>query len=268
MERKKKKERLQINQLVVAYDKVPVIDGLSHRIPDQKITSIIGANGCGKSTLLKAIARLIPYRGGQVILDGKLIHKEHTKQLAKKMAILSQKQPAMEGLTVKELVAYGRYPHQNRLASKTETDEAIIQWAMEKTGINAFGEKDVSSLSGGQLQRVWIAMALAQETDIILLDEPTTYLDMAHQMEVLELLKQLNKDHHRTIIMVLHDINQAARFSDHIIAMKDGDIVAAGSGESIIKPEILKKVYNIDAYIGQDPITKKPMCLSYSTATP
>lgn len=255
--------RLRAESIEVGYGDKPIINNLSINIPDQKITSIIGANGCGKSTLLKSMARIIPYQKGQVVLDGKRIHKEPTKNLAKKLAMLPQKPGLVEGLTVRELVAYGRFPHQSGFGPMSKHDREIIHWALDVTGTANYSEKDVNALSGGQLQRVWIAMALAQETDIIFLDEPTTYLDLAHQLEVLELLEALNKNQKRTIVMVLHDINQAARFSDHIIAMKDGEIIKAGGSDEIMNPTVLKDVYNIEAFIGKDPMTEKPMCLTY-----
>lgn len=257
--------RLQIESLEVGYGSLPVIEGLTLSIPDQKITSIIGSNGCGKSTLLKAIARMIPYQKGEVLLDGKAIHKEPTKAVARKVAMLSQKMDVVEGLTARELVCYGRFPHQKGLGSLTEADYKMVDWALKVTESESFRDKDIDTLSGGQLQRVWIAMALAQETDLILLDEPTTYLDMAHQLEILALLKKLNEEQGRTIVMVLHDINQAARFSDHIIAMKAGKVIASADVEAVMQASVLKDVYNIRAIIGKDPLTHKPMCLTYTT---
>lgn len=255
--------RLHTSNIEVGYGSKPIIENLTLTIPDKKITSIIGANGCGKSTLLKSMARIIPYQKGHVFLDGKAIHQEQTKLLAKKLAMLPQKPGLVEGLTVKELVSYGRYPHQKSMTTLSEHDLEVIQWAMNVTGIDEYNNQDVNALSGGQLQRVWIAMALAQETDIIFLDEPTTYLDLAHQLEILELLKRLNEEQERTIVMVLHDINQAARFSDHIIAMKSGQIIKSGDNKSIMTSQVLREVYNIEAFIGKDPMTDKPMCLSY-----
>lgn len=255
--------RLTAENLSVGYSQRKIIEAMNLRIPDKKVTAIIGSNGCGKSTLLKAMARMLPYQHGQVVLDGKAVHLEDTKSLAKKLAMLSQKMEPVEGLTARELVAYGRFPYQKRFSGLSEKDEAMINWALEVTESSAYANQDVDTLSGGQLQRVFIAMALAQETDIIFLDEPTTYLDMAHQLEILSLLKKLNEEEGRTIVMVLHDINQAARFSDHMIAMKDGRVIASGSAEAVMCPEVLKAVYQIHAIIGEDPLTAKPMCLSY-----
>lgn len=256
--------RLFSTDLSVGYDDRLIVKNLSVSIPDKQITTIIGPNGCGKSTLLKAITRIIPHQTGNILLDGQNIHKQSTKELAKKMAILPQTPESASGLTVGELVSYGRFPHQKGLGRLTKKDQDMIHWAMEETGTLPFKHREVDALSGGQRQRVWIAMALAQETDIIFLDEPTTYLDMAHQLEVLELLERLNREQGRTIVMVLHDLNQAARFADHIIALKDGDLVSSGTGEQVITRETLRKVFNIDAEIGRDPRTLKPICITYN----
>jgi iron complex transport system ATP-binding protein len=258
------KVRLITNDLSIGYGERLIVKNLSVAIPDKKITTIIGSNGCGKSTLLKAITRIISQQSGSVLLDGKDISKENTKILAKKMAILPQSPESAGGLTVGELVSYGRFPYQNGLGRLTKKDFEVIDWALEVTGTVEFKYRPVDALSGGQRQRVWIAMALAQETDIIFLDEPTTYLDMAHQLEVLELLQKLNREQERTIVMVLHDLNQAARFADHIIALKEGEIIKAGTCEEVITPEVLRQVFQIDAVIGKDPRTNKPMCVTYN----
>lgn len=257
-------ERLHTDDLSISYGERLIVKKLSVDIPDHKITTIIGSNGCGKSTLLKAITRIIPHHSGSVLLDGKNILKENTKSLAKKMAILPQSPESAGGLTVGELVSYGRFPYQNGFGRLTKKDYEVIDWALEVTGTMEFKYRAVDALSGGQRQRVWIAMALAQETEIIFLDEPTTYLDMAHQLEVLELLQKLNREQKRTIVMVLHDLNHAARFADYIIALKDGEIVKAGGCEKVIVPDVLRQVFQIDAVIGHDPRTKKPMCLTYN----
>ncbi|UFU00820.1 ABC transporter ATP-binding protein [Radiobacillus kanasensis] len=255
--------RLHTDQLRVGYGDRSIVKDLTVHIPEHKITTIIGPNGCGKSTLLKAITRIIPYQAGSVVLDGNSIAKENTKSLAKKMAILPQSPEGSNGLTVGELVSYGRFPYQNGFGRLTKQDVEAIEWALHVTGTEAFKYSSVDSLSGGQRQRAWIAMALAQETEMIFLDEPTTYLDMAHQLEVLELLDRLNKTQGRSIVMVLHDLNQAARFADYIVAMKDGQIQKAGSAEEVMKPDVLREVFQIDAVIGRDPKTEKPMCLTY-----
>ncbi len=257
-------DRLITEDLSISYGEQLIVKNLSVTIPDKKITTIIGSNGCGKSTLLKAITRIISHQSGSVLLDGKDISKENTKSLAKKMAILPQTPDSTSGLTVVELVSYGRFPYQNGFGRLTKKDIEVIEWALEVTGTADYKYRSVDALSGGQRQRVWIAMALAQETEIIFLDEPTTYLDMAHQLEILELLQKLNQEQERTIIMVLHDLNQAARFADYIIALKDGEIVKAGSCEEVITQDVLKKIFEIDAVIGQDPRTNKPMCITYN----
>jgi iron complex transport system ATP-binding protein len=255
---------LSTDDLSIGYGERLIVKSLSIEIPDRKITTIIGPNGCGKSTLLKAITRIISHQSGSILLDGKDISKVNTKILAKQMAILPQTPESASGLTVGELVSYGRFPYQKGFGRLTKKDYEVIDWALEVTGTIDYKFRPVDALSGGQRQRVWIAMALAQETEIIFLDEPTTYLDMAHQLEVLELLQKLNHEQERTIVMVLHDLNQAARFADHIIALKDGEIVKAGSCEEVISHKVLKKVFNIDALIGHDPRTKKPMCITYN----
>ncbi|MED4018283.1 ABC transporter ATP-binding protein [Sutcliffiella cohnii] len=256
--------RLFTDELTIGYGEQLIVKDLTIEIPDKKITTIIGPNGCGKSTLLKAITRIISYQSGSVILDGENILKENTKELAKKMAILPQTPESTSGLTVGELVSYGRFPYQKGFGRLTKRDYEVIDWAIEVTGTTDFKYRTVDALSGGQRQRVWIAMALAQETEIIFLDEPTTYLDMAHQLEVLELLQQLNKEQSRTIVMVLHDLNQAARFADYIVALKNGSIVKAGTCEEIITSEVLREVFHIDALISNDPRTNKPICMTYN----
>ncbi|WP_445480224.1 ABC transporter ATP-binding protein [Lysinibacillus irui] len=255
--------RLEVDSIRVGYESKTIVHDLSLQIPDGKITTIIGSNGCGKSTLLKAITRILKHESGQVILDGQTISKMKTKELAKELAILPQSPESAHGLTVEELVSYGRFPYQKGFGNLSQKDKEVIDWALQVTKTADFRLQSVDALSGGQRQRVWIAMALAQETDIIFLDEPTTYLDMAHQLEVLELLYKLNEEQGRTIVMVLHDLNQAARFSDYIVALSQGELVKFGTAEEVMVPEVLKKVFNIDAVIGKDPRTNKPMCITY-----
>lgn len=256
--------RLYTDSLNIGYGEQLIVKNLSIDIPDHKITTIIGSNGCGKSTLLKAMTRIISHQSGDVILDGKCISNENTKILAQKMAILPQSPESASGLTVGELVSYGRFPYQKGFGRLSKKDMGVIDWALQVTGTSDFKYRPVDALSGGQRQRVWIAMALAQETEIIFLDEPTTYLDMAHQLEVLELLQKLNMEQGRTIVMVLHDLNQAARFADYMIALKDGQIVKAGKCEEVMTPNVLRDVFHIDAQIGRDPRTNKPMCITYN----
>ncbi|WP_373760172.1 ABC transporter ATP-binding protein [Streptococcus ferus] len=254
---------IRAESIQVAYDQKRVLDNLSVAIPDQKITTIIGANGCGKSTLLKALTRIQPIQKGAILLDGQSIAKLPTKEVAKKMALLPQVLEANQGISVYELVSYGRFPHQKYLGSLSQQDRNAIHWAMEVTKVTAFADMDVDSLSGGQRQRVWIAMALAQDTDTIFLDEPTTYLDMNHQLEVLELLQRLNKESHKTIVMVLHDLNLSARFSDYLIAMKAGQIKYQGKAETLMTADILRDIFQIEAQLTEDPIHKRPILLTY-----
>jgi len=254
---------MQVKDIRVGYEEKTILHDLSLEIPYGKITTIIGSNGCGKSTLLKAMTRIIAHQRGQIIIDGKDIRKVNTKDLAKKLAILPQNPESANGLLVKELVSYGRFPYQKGFGGLTKQDNEIIDWALEVTRTNEMSDKPVDALSGGQRQRVWIALALAQDTDTIFLDEPTTYLDMAHQLEVLELLWRLNKQENKTIVMVLHDLNQAARFSDYIIALSNGKLVRAGNAEEVVTREVLMNVFNIDAVITTDPRTNKPICITY-----
>lgn len=249
--------------LAVAYDEKLVVDDLDMQIPQGKITSIIGPNGCGKSTVLKAVGRILKPKNGVVYLNGDDIHRLSTKEIAQKMAILPQSPQAPAGLTVGELVAYGRFPHQRGFGKLKPEDKEIIQWALEVTRLTELETTAVDNLSGGQRQRVWIAMALAQQTDLILLDEPTTYLDLAYQLEVLELLYRLNREQGCTIIMVLHDLNLAARFSDYMIAIRCGNIIKHGTPEEVMIAQVLKETFHIDAQIVKEPRTGRPTCVSY-----
>ncbi len=254
---------ISTEKLDIAYDDALIVKALDMNIPHGKITSIIGPNGCGKSTVLKAVGRILKPKTGLVYLSGDDIRKLSTKEIAKKMAILPQTPTAPSGLTVSELVAYGRFPHQKGFGKLMPEDKKIIQWALRVTKLTEFEHREVDTLSGGQRQRVWIAMALAQQTDLILLDEPTTYLDLAHQMEVLKLLYDLNRRQGCTIAMVLHDLNLAARFSDYIIAIRAGKIIKHGSPEEVMTQEVLKEAFSIDAEIVYEPRTGKPVCLTY-----
>lgn len=249
--------------LAVAYEDHLVVDDLDMQIPHGRITTIIGPNGCGKSTVLKAVGRILKPKGGVVYLNGDDIRRLTTKEVAQKMAILPQSPQAPAGLTVGELVAYGRFPHQRGFGKLIPEDKKIIQWALEVTRLTEFETTAVDNLSGGQRQRVWIAMALAQQTDLILLDEPTTYLDLAYQLEVLELLYRLNREQGCTIVMVLHDLNLAARFADYMIAIRGGDIIQHGAPEEVMTAEVLKETFHIDAEIVKEPRTGRPTCISY-----
>ncbi|MEZ0117843.1 UNVERIFIED_ORG: iron complex transport system ATP-binding protein [Heyndrickxia coagulans] len=260
--------KLCAENLKVAYGDHEIIKNLNLNIPAGKMTAIIGPNGCGKSTLLKALARILFPKNGSVYLDGKELAKQSTKKIAQKLAILPQSPSVPEGLTVSELVSYGRYPHQKRFGKLNREDWKAIYRALEMTGTEELKDRPVDALSGGQRQRVWIALALAQDTEMILLDEPTTYLDLSHQLEVLELLRELNRMEHRTIVMVLHDLNQAARFADYIVAMKDGEILYEGSPEAVVTAEMMRECFGLDAQIALDPRCKKPVCLSYDLIKP
>ncbi|MEE0705341.1 MAG: ABC transporter ATP-binding protein [Adlercreutzia sp.] len=250
----------------VGYEDRIIIEPMDVALPEGKVTSIIGPNGCGKSTLLKALSRTMPTRSGAVYLNGTAIASLPTAEIARQMALLPQSPSAPGGLTVKELVSYGRYPHQKGFGRLTDKDREIIAWALEITHLTAFADRAIDALSGGQRQRAWIAMALAQDTDLILLDEPTTYLDMAHQLEVLELLQSLNRDQGKTIALVIHELNLAARFSDWMIAMKDGSIRAAGTADQVMTPPMMKEVFGLEALIEPDPWTGKPSLVSYRLA--
>ena len=249
--------------LNISYGNVDIVKDLNLNIPKGKITTIIGANGCGKSTILKTIGRVITPKSGNIYINGKDIYKENPREIAKNMAILPQSPQAPSGLTVEELIAYGRFPHQKGFGKANDKDKDIVNWALEITGIEEFKDRNIDDLSGGQRQRAWIAMALAQETDILLLDEPTTYLDLAHQLEILKLLEDLNKKQGRTIVMVIHELNNAARFADHMIGIKKGRVVCEGSADEVMTKENLKEIFNIDAEIVKDPRTKKPLCITY-----
>ncbi|MBU3088918.1 ABC transporter ATP-binding protein [Clostridium gasigenes] len=252
------------NNLDISYDEALIVKALDMNIPHGKITSIIGPNGCGKSTVLKAVGRILKPKNGLIYLNGEDIHNLSTKAIAQAMAVLPQTPTAPSGLTVEELVAYGRFPHQKRFGRLTVEDNKIVKWAIEITKLTKLEHREVDTLSGGQRQRVWIAMALAQQTDLILLDEPTTYLDLSHQLEVLELLYSLNKNQGCTIVMVLHDLNLAARFSDYMIAIRDGEIIKEGTPEEVMTVPVLKEVFTIDAQIINEPITKRPVCITYN----
>lgn len=254
---------LSTEQLGIAYGDLDIVKGLNLEIPEGKVTTIVGPNGCGKSTILKTMSRILEAKTGAVYLDGKAIHKTSTKEIAKKMAILPQTPEAPSGLTVSELVSYGRFPHQRGFGRLTTEDRQIVRWAIDVTGMTSFYDRPIDALSGGQRQRVWIAMALAQETDLLLLDEPTTYLDLAHQLEVLKLLDRLNKEEKRTIVMVIHDLNHAARFAHHMVALKNGTIIKEGKPNEVMTSSVLKDVFNIDAEVVPDPRTGKPVCITY-----
>lgn len=257
------KNAINIKDLRIGYDKKIIIEGLDLCIEEGKVTSIIGPNGCGKSTLLKSIGRILKKEKGEVFLLDKNMDNMKSKEIAEKLAILSQNPTAPSELKVEELVSYGRYPHRSNVNKLSRKDKEKIEWALKVTNTLEFRERELSDLSGGQRQRVWLAMALAQETDILLLDEPTTFLDMSHQLEVLNIVNNLNEKHKCTVVMVLHDINHAAKYSDFIIAMKDGKILYKDEPNSIMKKEVLKNIYNIDAELIINKNYDVPLCLNY-----
>ncbi|MFA1819858.1 ABC transporter ATP-binding protein [Virgibacillus oceani] len=254
---------IQVKDVQVGYGDALIIDSLNLTIPRGKITTVIGPNGCGKSTLIKTISRVLKAKNGAIYLDGKAISETSTKNIARRMAILPQSAEAPAGLTVRELITYGRFPHQSKFGKLKQDDLDAIDWALEVTGLSQLEKRPVEALSGGQRQRVWIAMALAQDTEVVILDEPTTYLDMAHQLDILQLLEKLNREQHKTILMVLHDLNHASRFSHHMIAMRDGKLVQQGAPHEVMTAPNLQEIFQIQAMLTVCPFSQKPICLSY-----
>jgi iron complex transport system ATP-binding protein len=254
---------LLTQQLNIAYADQLIVEKLNLRIPEGKITALVGANGSGKSTILKTMARIMKPQCGGVYLDGKSIHQQPTKEVARQLAILPQNPMAPDGLTVTELVSYGRFPYQHGFGSLSVEDKRMIEWSLAVTGMEVMKDKPVDQLSGGQRQRAWIAMVLAQGTDIMFLDEPTTFLDMAHQLEVLKLLQKLNEEEGRTIIMVVHDLNHAARYAQHMVAIKHGVVISEGSSIQVMQKNVIREVFGIEADIIPDPRTGIPLCIPF-----
>ncbi|WP_214106622.1 ABC transporter ATP-binding protein [Acrocarpospora catenulata] len=252
---------LRASALHLAYDDRPVVTGLDVAVPPGKVTAIVGANACGKSTLLRALARLLAPRQGAVTLDGLALRSIPTRELARRLGILPQSPVAPEGLTVIDLVTRGRSPHQTWWRQWSAADEAAVRGALEATGITDLAERAVDELSGGQRQRAWIAMAVAQGTPVLLLDEPTTYLDLAHQVDVLDLITDLNRREGRTVVMVLHDLNQAARYADHVIAMKAGRVVAEGPPDQVITAATVEEVFDLRCQVTTDPVSGTPLII-------
>jgi ABC-type cobalamin/Fe3+-siderophores transport system ATPase subunit len=253
--------RLFADAATIGYDNRVISEGLSVSIPDRSFTVIVGANACGKSTLLRALSRLIKPSKGRVVLDGEAIGALPAKEVARRLGLLPQTSIAPEGITVADLVARGRYPHQKLLKQWSKEDEAAVVSAMEATRVTALSHRLVDELSGGQRQRVWVAMVLAQETPLLLLDEPTTFLDITHQIELLELMSELNRRNGQTIVAVLHDLNHACRFASHIIAMRDGAVVAEGAPRDIITAELVETVFGLPCIIIDDPISHTPLVI-------
>ncbi|MFE5024430.1 ABC transporter ATP-binding protein [Streptomyces sp. NPDC056656] len=251
--------RLSTSALTLAYEDRIVVHDLDLAVPDGRVTVIVGPNACGKSTTLRALGRLLKPKSGSVLLDGEALTKLPTKKIAQQIGLLPQTPVAPEAITVADLVARGRQPHQHWWQQWSDADERAVTEAMERTDVAALADRSVDELSGGQRQRVWIAMALAQETELLLLDEPTTYLDIAHQVEVLDLVRQLNHDKDRTVVLVLHDLNQAARYADHLVAMKSGRIVAEGPPAEVVTADLVREVFGLDCVVVPDPVTGSPL---------
>ena len=251
--------RLEARELSLGYDDRVIVDQLSVTIPDGKVTVIVGANACGKSTLLRGLARLLRPRSGTAVLDGTDIAKLPTRVVAERLGILPQQPVAPGGITVADLVSRGRHPHQRWFRQSSAEDEAAVEAALVASGTDVIADRPVDELSGGQRQRVWIAMTLAQGTPLMLLDEPTTFLDLAHQIEVLDLLDELNHSEGRTIVIVLHDLNLACRYAHHMIAMRGGRIVAEGPPSELVTPALVSEVFDLDAKVVPDPITGTPL---------
>ncbi|PNH84882.1 Fe(3+)-dicitrate ABC transporter ATP-binding protein [Vibrio diazotrophicus] len=255
--------RLSAFDLSLSYESAQIFSSLDVSIPDNKFTVIIGPNGCGKSTLLRMLCRLLKPNAGKIELDGKDIYSLHPKALAKQIGLLPQRVNAPEGIRVKDLISRGRYPYQKLFQQWSPEDEQAVREAMQLTDTEHLSERLIEELSGGQRQRVWIAMVLAQQTPILFLDEPTTYLDIAHQIDLLELCRDLNRRKNFTIVAVLHELNQAFRYADHIILMTEGNIAAQGSPKDIVSSEVIKQVFDLDCLIMDDPVSHTPMVIPY-----
>jgi iron complex transport system ATP-binding protein len=256
--------RLATRNLTLAYDRREVVRDLDVEIPDRSFTVIIGANGCGKSTLLRALARVLKPARGTVLLDGKAIGDYPSRQVARLIGLLPQSPITPDGITVLELVSRGRFPHQGALRRESAEDRAVVERCLAETGLTELGTRHVAELSGGQRQRAWIAMALAQDTELLLLDEPTTYLDLAHQIEVLDLCARLHETG-RTVVAVLHDLNQAARYASHLIALRDGEVIAAGPPARVITAELVERAFGLRARIIEDPVAGTPLVIPLPT---
>jgi ABC-type cobalamin/Fe3+-siderophores transport system ATPase subunit len=256
--------RLSGNDLALHYDVVVATD-LSIEIPDGQVSALIGPNGSGKSTLLRALSRLLRPRAGEVVLDGREISSYSTKEVARRLAILPQVLISPESITVEELVVYGRFPQRRSIGGMQDEDRRAVEWALEVTATKDLRDRPVDHLSDGQRQRAWIALVLAQGTDLILLDEPTTFLDIAYQLEVLELLKHLNESEGKTIVMVLHDINMACEYSQWLFALRSGKLVAQGDPREVLKVDLIRDVFGIDAHILEHPTSGAPMCVPIAT---
>jgi iron complex transport system ATP-binding protein len=259
--RSRPSSRLVARDVTLGYGDMPVVLDLTTELPDGQTTVIVGANACGKSTLLRGMARLLRPSNGVILLDGQAIATLPSRQVARTLGLLPQSPVTPEGVSVVDLVGRGRHPHQGAFRRWCREDEAAVAQALELTDTLDLADRLVDELSGGQRQRVWIAMALAQQTDLLLLDEPTTYLDVAHQVEVLDLLADLNEARGTTIVMVLHDLNLAARYADHLVAMREGRIVAAGPPREVITEDCVRDVFGMESRVVEDPVTATPMVI-------
>ncbi|MER5476586.1 ABC transporter ATP-binding protein [Streptomyces sp. NPDC002734] len=259
--------RLSAENVTLAYEQRVIARELSVEIPDNSFTVIVGPNACGKSTLLRALSRMLRPSEGRVLLDGQVIQSLPAKKVARTLGLLPQSSVAPDGITVADLVARGRYPHQGLLRQWSPEDERVVQESMERTGVAGLGDRYVDELSGGQRQRVWIAMALAQETPLLLLDEPTTYLDIQHQLDVLDLCAELHEEHGRTLVAVLHDLNHAARYATHLIALREGEVVAEGAPGDVVTAELVERVFGIRCQVIPDPETSTPLVVPASRKT-
>ncbi|PWJ50225.1 iron complex transport system ATP-binding protein [Quadrisphaera granulorum] len=250
--------RLRVDGVRLGYADRVIVDALTLDIPDGEFTVVVGPNACGKSTLLRALARLLVPQAGAVLLDGEALHRQPAKAVARQLGLLPQSPTAPDAITVADLVGRGRYPHQSLLRQWSAADERAVRAAMEATGVASLASAPVDELSGGQRQRAWIAMALAQETPVLLLDEPTTYLDIAHQVEVLDLCARLRREG-RTVVAVLHDLNLACRYGTHLIAMSGGRLVAQGKPTDVVTAELVEEVYGLACRVVPDPETGTPL---------
>ena len=256
--------RLAAEHLTLAYDDRVVVEDLSLTVPPGKVTVVIGPNACGKSTLLRALGRLLRPRSGRVLLDGRELRSTPTRQVARQLAFLPQAPEVPGGITVGELVGRGRSPHQTWWRQWSPADRDAVRRALERTDTGELVDRPVAELSGGQRQRAWIAMVLAQDTEILLLDEPTTYLDIAHQVEVLDLVRSLNRDEGRTVVAVLHDLNQAVRYADHLVVMHAGRVVAEGDPASVVTAALVAEVFGLRAVVVADPVTGDPLVVPHA----
>ena len=259
--------KLAADDLVLSYGATPIVDHVSLHIPEGKVSAFLGPNGSGKSTIFRALARLLRPRHGTVVIDGTAIGSMTTKQVARKLAILPQQPVTPESITVEDLVWYGRHPHRKPLVASGAADREAVEWAIRATQLEGLRAHPVDALSGGQRQRAWIALALAQDTSILLLDEPTTFLDLSHQLEVLELCAELNREKGKTVVMVLHDVNLAAEYCDHLFVIKNGQVFTQGSPEEVLTCELIRDVFDVDTQVIPHPVSGRPLCIPSAKKT-